>query len=43
MKLLSRIINFRISTAEVSLAHYLQPVRLNVKEVNTMPILKLRP
>jgi hypothetical protein len=43
MKLLTRIINFRISTAETSLAHYLQPVSLNVKEVNIMPILKLKP
>lgn len=43
MKLLTRIINFRISIAEASLSHYLQPVSLNVREVNTMPILKLKP
>ena len=43
MKLLNRIINFRVSVAETTLAHYLQPVNLGAKEVSRLPILKLKP
>ena len=31
MKLLTRLITFRVSIAETSIAKYLQPVSLNVK------------
>ncbi len=31
MKLLTRIMNFKVSIAEISLARYLQPVSLNIK------------
>ncbi len=42
MKLLTRIINFRVSIAETSIAKYLQPVSLNAREVGAIPLLKLK-
>jgi hypothetical protein len=42
MKLLTRIINFRVSIAETSIAKYLQPVSLNARDVGAIPLLKLK-
>jgi len=42
MKLLTRIINFRVSIAENSIAKYLQPVSLHAREMSAIPVLKLK-
>lgn len=42
MKLLTRIVNFRVSIAETTIAKYLQPVSLNAREMSAIPVLKLK-
>jgi hypothetical protein len=43
MKLLTRLITFRVSIAETNISKYLQPVSLHQREVSTIPMLKLKP